>query len=72
MSEVEMKQLGPDTWRFGPKFRPTRFAVLKFYSWGGDWRFADACGHTIGPIYATKAELLADVDRFYAERWATS
>lgn len=28
------------------------------------WRFVDADGSEIGPMYPTKAELLADLDRF--------
>ncbi len=45
---------------------PTRFAELAYTQTGpGLWRIvATDTGNTIGPFYATKAELLADLARY--------
>lgn len=36
------------------------------------WQFVwteGACSNQVGPIYATRAELLADLNRYAAESW---
>jgi hypothetical protein len=52
--------------RGGP--RGTRYPALGF-EWRGDhWRILDnATGSAVGPIYKTRKELLADLDRFARE-----
>ena len=52
--------------------RPTRFPEL-FYDEAvkGLWRIMDADGAVIGPHYASKAELLADLDRYAADYFGT-
>lgn len=46
--------------------RPTRFSELAYTQTApGLWRIVDTgTGLTIGPFYATKAELLADLARY--------
>lgn len=66
-SEVETVRLTGGGILYRPRLRPTRFAGLSFLSWGGDWRFASTEDRaTLGAIYRTKAELLADAERFAA------
>ena len=50
--------------------RPTRVKGLQYNTFGpGDWRFVDAeTQATIGEIYRTRAELMADLDRFAYDR----
>ena len=52
--------------------RPTRFPGL-FYDEAakGLWRIMDADGAGIGQLYASKAELLADLDRYAADYFGT-
>ena len=46
----------------------TRFDELRFHQpFPGVWRFVDAEDRDVGPQYATRAELLADLDRYAAE-----
>lgn len=49
--------------------RPTRFLELAYANHGrGLWRIiATDTGQAIGPHYATKAELLADLNRYATE-----
>jgi len=45
--------------------RPTRFKELGYHEWGaGNWRFVTEDGAEVGRSYKTKAELLADLDRY--------
>jgi hypothetical protein len=49
--------------------RPTRFPGLGYRDDGHGWRFYDAStGSAIGGVYCTRAELLADAQRFAEER----
>lgn len=50
------------------KIRDTRYPELGYASpLGKVWRFVDkSTGRGIGPFYTTKAELLADLERFAA------
>jgi hypothetical protein len=56
-----------------PTIHPTRYPELGYCNWRrGDWRFhamdaEDAYKGQIGPIYLTRAELLADLPRFARE-----
>lgn len=44
---------------------PTRFPELSYAKTGNVWRFVDnSTGRVVGPSYRTKAELLADVERY--------
>ena len=46
----------------------TRFDELRFHQpFPGVWRFVDAEDRDVGPQYATRAELLADLERYAAE-----
>lgn len=47
----------------------TRYKELSFHEWGrGNWRLVTTDDHaTVGPHYKSKAELLADLDRYAAE-----
>ena len=48
--------------------RPTRYPDLGYMEHGGVWRIVTTeDGAAVGPQYATKAELLADLDRYAAE-----
>ena len=48
--------------------RPTRYPDLGYMEHGGIWRIVTTeDGAAVGPQYATKAELLADLDRYAAE-----
>ena len=49
----------------------TRFPELGFEKHARNlWRFVDTeTNQNIGPRYATKAELMADIERFFAERF---
>lgn len=43
----------------------TRYKELDYVNNGDHWRFVDtSSGSTVGPLYKTKAELLADMDRY--------
>lgn len=43
----------------------TRFKELAFVNNGDHWRFVDtSSGSTVGQLYKTKTELLADLDRY--------
>jgi hypothetical protein len=45
--------------------RPTRFPDLGYTTYGGIWRIvATDTNAVVGPIYKTKAELLADLARY--------
>jgi hypothetical protein len=52
----------------------TRFLELGYHNWGpGHWRFLDLSDPDgrpadVGPVYPTRAELLADLQRYAAER----
>lgn len=49
------------------KVRPTRYKELGYMEWGGDWRILDLTSGdpaVVGPVYRTRAELLADLDRY--------
>lgn len=50
--------------------RPTRFAELAYVKTGTAlWRIVDAStGNTVGPLYTTKMELLADLPRYVMGR----
>jgi hypothetical protein len=53
--------------------RPTRFAELQYTTYCGIWRIVDAeTGNTVGPVYKTKAELLADLERYAKEFGCTN
>lgn len=46
----------------------TRFDEIRFHQpFPGVWRFVDADDRDVGPQYATRAELLADLERYAAE-----
>jgi hypothetical protein len=46
----------------------TRFDEIRFHQpFPGVWRFVDAEDRDVGPQYATRAELLADLERYAAE-----
>ena len=50
----------------------TRFPELSYSETSkGLWRIQDADGAEIGPHYASKAELLADLDRYAADYFGT-
>lgn len=51
--------------------RPTRFPEIGYERHTATlWRVIDLeTGKAIGPHYSTKGELLADLGRFYAERF---
>ena len=53
------------------KFQHTRFPELKFAQIdNGEWSFfATDTESRVGPIYKTKAELLADLTRYAKESW---
>ena len=53
----------------GASIRPTRYRELGYRRDAPDlWRIVDRNGDAVvGPQYRTKAELLADLDRFAAE-----
>lgn len=50
---------------------PTRFKELGYRkTMPGLWRFVDAeTGADVGPQYRTKAELLADLERYARDSW---
>jgi len=53
--------------------RETRYANLRYHQTPAGWRVVD-CHEPgrfadVGPIYATRAELLADLDRYASETW---
>ena len=52
--------------RYPDQIRPTRFKELGYRQDGpGLWRFYDTeTQKAVGPQYVTKAELLADLDRY--------
>ncbi len=52
----------------GTPARTTRYKELCYVNCGRElWRFMDAAtGKVIGPYYATKSELLADLERYAA------
>lgn len=46
----------------------TRFPELSYTHFAGDWRIVDTDGGAyIGPYYRSRAELLADLERYAAE-----
>ena len=49
-----------------PEYRPTRYKQLGYFNWGPrHWQFMALDGFApVGKIYPTKAELLADIDRY--------
>lgn len=50
--------------------RPTRFTELGYVSYAGIWRFVDAeTKNVVGPIYKTKTEMLADLERYSKDNW---
>lgn len=50
---------------------PTRFDWLGYRKEGNLWRLVDRnTNATIGPLYRTKAELLADLEHFNSVRTA--
>ena len=50
---------------YATTIRPTRYAELGYRQDGPRlWRIYAETGHAIGPCYASKAELLADLDRY--------
>lgn len=55
-----------------PTLRPTRYPELSYMQQDRNlWRFVftgDGAEATVGPQYRTKAELLADLER-YAREW---
>lgn len=77
MSDYFWRQVGPNTFERAVAVRPTRFAGVGYVEFGaGRWQFVDLesplasnpCGFSqVGPIYPTKAELLADANRYCTE-----
>ena len=52
--------------------RKTRFPELNYDETGkGLWRIMDDEGATIGPHYASKSELLADLERYASDYFGT-
>ena len=50
--------------------RPTRFKELGYVSYAGIWRFVDTeTKAAVGPIYKTKSEMLADLERYARDNW---
>lgn len=52
---------------------PTRHPELGYTHYCGIWRFVCTdTGSTVGPIYHTKVEMLADLGRYYRDSWAAA
>lgn len=50
------------------QLRPTRYPELGYFEHGSTWRIATTeDGAPVGPAYTSKAELLADLDRYARE-----
>lgn len=79
--EMEQPAPGPVSTRISSTYKiiKTRFAGLGYWHQGhGLWRVVDihesvlnpeGMPRTVGPQYTTKAELLADLDRYARESW---
>lgn len=77
MSGYFWRQVGPNRFEQAMAVRPTRFAGIGYANFGArHWQFVDMespcasnpCGFSqVGPLYPTKAELLADAPRYCAE-----
>ena len=56
------------TTKTGIKYQPTRFKELGYYNWGRCWCFLDRETESqVGYTYQSRAELLADLDRYAKE-----
>lgn len=49
----------------------TRYECLQYDKCGREWSYYNE-GSRVGPLYKSKAEMLADLERYYLSTWAPS